>query len=107
MVMALDPLVAVPHNAQLIVHNNNAVNKQLQSSLLSYLQSEGIRYSIVMGDKSKPDMHNLKPMLEDIVLFNMSDGTIRFAMIIEILPKNMVVVKQLHNKLVTLSLIHI
>ena len=101
LVMALDPLVAVPHNAQLIVNNNKEVNKQLQSSLLSYLQSEGIRYSTVMGDKSKPDMHNLKPMVEDIVLFNTSDNTIRFAMIVEILPKNQVMVKQLHNRVLT------
>ena len=103
LVMALDPLVAVPHNAQLIVHNNNAVNKQLQCSLLSYLQSEGIRYSTVMGNKSKPDMYNLRPMVEDIVLFNTSDKTIRFAMIVEICKdyKNQVIVKVLHNKILT------
>ena len=82
---ALDPLVALPHNAQLLRHNNNATNLQLQSDLLSYLQQQGLRYQVVQGDNSKPDRQGLKPEEGDVVIFRNSDKQLKFGIIIEIL----------------------
>ena len=104
---ALDPLVALPHTAQLLRPNNNAVNLQLQSNLLSYLQQEGLRYQVVQGDNSKPDRQGLKPEKGDVVIFRNSDKQLKFGIIIEILPKNMVKTKQTHNKVIVIATKHI
>ena len=50
-------------------------------------------YDIHQGDDSKPNSHNLSPMLDDIVIFQTSDKKRKFGLIIEILQKNMIKVK--------------
>ena len=107
LVDSLDPLVALASNAQLIKSNNNAVNSQLQESLLSYLQHEGLRYAVVQGGDSKPDLHGLKPMPDDVCFSKNSEGQIKFCIILEVKPQNMVIVKMLHNKIVTIVTKHI
>ena len=104
---ALDPLVAISHNAQILRPNNNAANAQLQSDLLCYLQQEGLRYQIVEGDNSKPDRLALKPEKDDIVIFKNSEKQLRFGVIIQILPKNMVEIRQVHNRVIVTTIKHI
>ena len=48
---------------------------------------------IRQGDNSKPNFHNLTPMLDDIVIFQTSDKKRKFGVIVEILEKNMIRVK--------------
>ena len=48
---------------------------------------------IRQGDNSKPNFHNLTPMLDDIVIFQTSDKKRKFGVIVELLEKNMTRVK--------------
>ena len=89
----LSPLTALNSVASLVAKNHSAVQNALQSHLLDYLQSEGIRYDIRQGDNSKPNFHNLTPMLDDIIIFQTSDKKRKFGVIVEILEKNKIRVK--------------
>ena len=61
----LSPLTNPSNIASLIAKNHQVVASALQEALLTYLQSEGLRYSIRQGDKSKPDLNNLQPIIQD------------------------------------------
>ena len=89
----LSPLTALSNVASLVAKNHSAVQSALQSQLLDYLQNEGIRYDIRQGDKSKPNLHSLIPMIEDIVIYQTSDHKKRFGVIVSIKEKNIVRIK--------------
>ena len=94
---ALDPLTALPNTASLIVKNHSAVQDALQSALLDYLQKEGIKYPTRQGDNSKNDIQNLTPLVDDIIIYQTSEKRCRFGVIVEILPKNMVIIRTTRN----------
>ena len=96
----LSPLTALSNVASLVAKHHSAVQSALQSQLLDYLQNEGIRYDIRQGDKSKPNLHNLVPMIEDIVIYQTSDHKKRFGVIVEIKEKNIVRIKTTHHGVV-------
>ena len=55
----LGPVFQLDSTASLIAKNTHGVLSGLQEALLAYLQQDGIRYRIVMGDDSKPDTKGL------------------------------------------------
>ena len=88
----LHPFAAISTVASLVADNHQAVLSALQVSILDYLQTEGIKYQTNEGDASKRDSHDLKPEVDDIILYKSSDGR-RFGIISAILDKNMVEIK--------------
>ena len=92
----IEPLTAVGTLASLVAKNHSAVQSALQSHLLDYLQSQGIRYQVRQGNHSKPDSLALSPVIEDIVIYKASDSKRKFGIVTEILEKNMVRVRTTH-----------
>ena len=89
----IEPLTALDTLASLVAKNHSAVQSALQSHLLDYLQSQGIRYNIRQGNDSKPDSLHLDPVLGDVVIYKASDDRRNFGIVTEILEKNMVRVR--------------
>ena len=96
----LSPLTNPSNIASLIAKNHQVVASALQEALWAYLQSEGLRYSVRQGDNSKPDLQNLQPMIQDIVLFKTSEQKFRFGIITTLKPKNIVTLKTTHHGVV-------
>ena len=88
----LQPLTALSTLANLVTKNHQAVLSALQVAILDYLQCQGIKYQIREGDKSKPDLHDLHPQVNDVVLYKTSDGR-KFGIISKILDKNMIEIR--------------
>ena len=94
---ALEPLTALPNTASLVVKNHSAVQDALQSALLDYLKKEGIKYPTRQGDNSKNYIQNLTPLVDDIIIYQTSEKRCRFGVIVEILEKNLVIIRTTHN----------
>ena len=93
----LTPLTNPSSVASLIAKNHHQVANALQEALLLYLQGEGLRYKLREENNSKADSHNLRPMLEDVVIFRTSENRIRFGIIKALLPKNVCSVQCMKN----------
>ena len=102
----LQPFTALSTLANLVTKNHQAVLSALQVSILDYLQCQGIKYQTREGDKSKPDLHDLQPQVDDVVLYKSSDGR-KFGIISKILDKNMIEVRTTFYGSVQLRIKHI
>lgn len=96
----LGPVFQLDSTASLIAKNTHGVLSGLQEALLAYLQQDGIRYRIVMGEDSKPDTKGLLPQVDDIVLYK-SDKSRKFGIITALHDKNICSVRTVHYNQVT------
>jgi len=107
----IDTLNATFHPDEIVSQlgrSGHQAKQLLQDRLIQYLQESGIRYaSEKRGNKQKPAIVQLKPLVGDVVFFVNSEKKKTFGIIIEILNENQVSIRTKYNGTVQLRSLHI
>ena len=107
----IDTLHATFHPDEIVSQlgrSGHQAKQLLQERLIQYLQDAGIRYaSERKGNKQKPALVQLKPLVGDVVFFVNSEKKKTFGIIVEILNENQVSIRTKYHGTIQLRSVHI